>query len=182
MTEENATPSPGAANRRWRRLTPLLLVLVGFGAGVLASHLAPARRMHRGESGRSRSEASEGRSRRGGGTGDRDRSPRSDARSDARSGEERSRRFREQLVRHLELSEDQQAQINAFIEVNRTEARAFWDETHARYRELRLRFREQIREILTESQRETFDSWNERRERNDRGAASANNSPEGARR
>lgn len=173
MAEENATPSSSTANRRWRRLTPVLLVLVGFGAGVLASHLGPARRMHRGESDRSHAEA---RSRRDGGAPDRDRSPR----RDARSGEERSRRFREALVQRLELSEDQQAQIDAFIQANRTEASAFWDDTHARYRELRLRFREQIREILTDSQREIFDSWNERRERNDRGGDSVEASPEGA--
>ena len=36
MPEENVVATD-AANRRWKRLMPLLLLLAGFGAGVLAS-------------------------------------------------------------------------------------------------------------------------------------------------
>lgn len=166
--ETDTTRASNAANRRWKRLTPLLLLLVGFGAGVLASHHGPSLMRHRGESGARR-------------TGPRDDSDRRSGRRrgerveragprgrDAREGDARGRRFRNQLVRRLELDEAQQGQVDAFIEANRAEARAFWDDTYSRYRELRLRFRGQIREILSDEQRETFDAWVSERERNDR--------------
>ena len=90
---------------------------------------------------------------------------------------QRTRRFRDQLARRLELDEAQQRQMDAFIETNRAEASAFWDDTYARYRELRLKFRGQIREILDESQQATFDAWMRERERNDRGRDSVGGSP-----
>lgn len=182
MPEENVI-ARDAANRRWKRLTPLLLLLVGFGAGVLASHLAVPRLMHRGGEHRAGRRDDDGRRsmRRGDERADRGR-----ARGrDARDGEGRARRFREQLANRLELDEAQQAQMDAFIEANRAEASAFWDDTYARYRELRLKFREQIGEILTESQRETFDALMRERGRNDRDRDSVERdseegSPEGA--
>ena len=180
MPEENVT-APDAANRRWKRLMPLLLLLAGFGAGVLAS--AVPRLMHRGGEHRVHRGDDDGRrSTRGGG----ERADRGRSRGrDARDGETRARRFREQLVNRLGLDEAQQAQMDAFIEANRAEASAFWDDTYARYRELRLRFREQIREILGESQRETFDALMRERGRNDRNRESVDSdaeegSPEGA--
>lgn len=180
MPEDNVA-APDAANRRWKRLTPLLLLLVGFGAGVLASHLAVPRFLHRGGEHRvSRRDDDSRRSmRRGGERADRGRGP------DARDGEDRARRFRRQLVNRLELDEAQQAQMDAFIEANRAEASAFWDDTYARYRELRLKFREQISAILNESQRETFDALMRERGRNDRDRDSVESdseegSPEGA--
>ena len=165
MPEQNVAV-PDAANRRWKRLTPLLLLLVGFGAGVLASHLAVPRFMHRGGEHRVSHRDDDGRRsmRRGGERADRGRS----RGRDARDGEDRARRFREQLVNRLELDEAQQAQMDAFIEANRAEASAFWDDTYARYRELRVKFREQISEILNESQRETFDALMRERGRNAR--------------
>lgn len=189
MPEENSgqddVPVAGAANRRWKRLTPLLLLIVGFGAGVLASHLAVPRFLHRGGEHRAshRGEGDRRSVRRGGERADRDRS----RGRDARDGERRVQRFREQLVNRLELDEAQQAQMDAFIEENRAEASAFWEDTYARYRELRLKFRGQMREILNESQRETFDAWMSERERNDRGGGSVEEGagegpPEGARR
>ena len=184
MPEGNMGPSSELANRRWKRLMPLLLVLVGFGAGVLASHLVAPRRMHRrgasehSTEDRARSD-SDGRAERRGG----ERAERARSRGrDAREGEARGRRFRDQLVRRLQLDEAQQAQMDAFIEANRAEASAFWDDTYARYGELRLRFREQIQAILTEEQGEIFDEWIRERGRNDRGAGSVEDSPEGARR
>ncbi len=176
MPEENKTPATDAANRRWKRLMPLLLLLVGFGAGVLAS--AVPRLMHRGGEHRMSRRDDDGRSMRRGG----ERAERGDPRArDARDNERRGRRFREQLVNRLALDEAQQAQMDAFIEANRAEARAFWDDTYARYRELRLQFRGQISEILTDSQRETFETWMSERERNDRGDGSVEEgSPEGA--
>ncbi|MXZ59636.1 MAG: hypothetical protein F4228_05750 [Acidobacteria bacterium] len=163
MPEENVA-APDAANRRWKRLMPLLLLLAGFGAGVLAS--AVPRLMHRGGEHRVSRGDDDGRRsmRRGGERADRGRS----RGRDARDGETRARRFREQLVDRLELDDAQQAQMDAFIEANRAEASAFWDDTYARYRELRLKFREQISEILNESQRETFDALMRERGRNDR--------------
>jgi len=165
MAEENVA-APDAANRRWRRLMPLLLLLAGFGAGVLASHLAVPRLLHRGGEHRVSGHDDDGRRsmRRGAERADRGRS----RGRDARDGETRARRFREQLVDRLALDEAQQAQMDAFIEANRAEASAFWDDTYARYRELRLKFREQISEILNESQRETFDALMRERGRNDR--------------
>ena len=178
MPEENLTPASESANRRWKRLMPLLLVLVGFGAGVLASHLAPPMRMHRGASGEHRMGSRDDSDRRSG-RRPAEAAERGRSRSrEAREGDDRSRRFREQLVERLGLDEDQQAQMDAFIEANRAEASAFWDDTYARYRELRLRFREQISEILTETQRETFEEWIRRRERNDGGAGSVEGSAE----
>ena len=179
MPEENVA-APDAANRRWRRLMPLLLLLAGFGAGVLAS--AVPRLIHRGGEHRMSRGDDDGRRamRRGAERADRGRS----RGRDARDGETRARRFREQLVDRLELDEAQQAQMDAFIEANRAEASAFWDDTYARYRELRLRFREQISEILNESQRETFDALMRERGRNDRDRGSVESdseegSPEG---
>ncbi len=173
MPEENVA-APDAANRRWKRLMPLLLILAGFGAGVLAS--AVPRLMHRGGEHRVSRGDDDGRRpvRRGGERTDRARS----RGRDARDGETRARRFREQLVDRLELDEAQQAQMDAFIEANRTEASAFWDDTYARYRELRLKFREQISEILNESQRETFDALMRERGRNDRDRDSVESDPE----
>ena len=180
MPEENLAPASESANRRWKRLMPLLLVLVGFGAGVLASHLAPPMRRHRGASGEHRMGTRDDSDRRSGRRpGEGAEQGRSRSR-EAREGDDRSRRFRAQLVERLGLDEDQQAQMEAFIESNRAEASAFWDDTYVRYRELRLRFREQISEILTETQRETFEEWIRRRERNDRGADSVEDSAEGA--
>ena len=180
MPEDNVT-APDAANRRWKRLMPLLLLLAGFGAGVLAS--AVPRLMHRGGEYRvSRGDDDGRRSMRR----DAERADRGRSRGrDARDGETRARRFREQLVDRLELDDAQQAQMDAFIEANRAEASAFWDDTYARYRELRLRFREQIGEILNESQRETFDALMRERGRNDRDRDSVESdseegSPEGA--
>ena len=180
MPEENVA-APDPANRRWKRLMPLLLLLAGFGAGVLAS--AVPRLMHRGGEHRVSRGDDDGRRsmRRGGERADRARS----RGRDARDGETRARRFREQLVDRLELDDAQQAQMDAFIEANRAEASAFWDDTYARYRELRLKFREQISEILNESQRETFDALMRERGRNDRDRDSVESdsdegSPEGA--
>ena len=179
MPEANLTPPSESANRRWKRLMPLLLVLVGFGAGVLASHLAPSVRGHRGAGGEHRlghRDDSDPRSGRRAGAG----AERSPFRSrEAREGEERSRRFREQLA-GLGLDEDQQARMDAFIESSRAEASEFWDDTYARYRELRLRFREQIHEILNESQRQTLDAWMRERGRNDASPDSVEDSAEGA--
>lgn len=182
MPEENVVASD-TGNRRWKRLTPLLLLLVGFGAGVLASHLAVPRLMHRGGEHRVGLRDDDGRRsmRRGGERADRGRS----RGRDARDGGDRARRFREHLVDRLALDEAQQAQMDAFIESNRAEASAFWDDTYARYRELRLKFREQISEILNESQRETFDALMRERGRNDRDRDSVESdseegSPEGA--
>ena len=180
MPEENVA-APDAANRRWKRLMPLLLILAGFGAGVLAS--AVPRLMHRGGEHRVSRGDDDGRRsvRRGGERADRGRS----RGRDARDGETRARRFREQLVDRLQLDDAQQAQMDAFIEANRAEASAFWDDTYERYRELRLKFREQISEILNESQRETFDALMRERGRNDRDRDSVESdsdegSPEGA--
>ena len=182
---EETVAAPNAANRRWKRLMPLLLLLAGFGAGVLASHLVVPRLLHRGGEHRvSRGDDDGRRSMRRGG----ERADRGRARArDARDGEDRARRFREQLVDRLELDEAQQAQMDAFIQANRAEASAFWDDTYARYRELRLRFREQIGAILNESQRATFDALMRERGRNDRDrdsveSESGEGSPEGARR
>ena len=175
MPEADRVPAADAANRRWKRLTPLLLLLVGFGAGVLASHLAHPRFLHRGGEHRMglRDDPDHRSERRGG-----ERSDRGGSRTrDGRDDERRVRRFREQLVSRLELDEAQQAQMDAFIEANRAEASAFWDDTYARYRELRLKFRGQMRDILNDSQRETFDAWMRERERNDRGGGSVEQGP-----
>ena len=163
------------ANRRWKRLTPLLLIVVGFGAGVLVTYHGSSLKWFRGEH-------------RGGQRDDADRrsgwrhfegTERAGYRGrDARDGEERRRRFREQLVRRLDLDTVQRQQMDAFIEENRAEARVFWDD----YQELRLRFRKQIREILNDSQRETFDAWGDARGRHDRDADSVEGAPERERR
>ncbi len=144
---EAASPAgAGRAARRWRRLAPLLLVLLGFGAGVLATQLLHSAHPLRSEAAGRRT--------------DRERSGRS-----SRSEPRRSSEFRERLASRLALDAEQQAKLDSFLEANREEAKAFWEDTHARYRELRLRFHEQIREILTDSQRHTFDSWASRMER-----------------
>ena len=149
---------PRATNGRWRRLSPVLFVLLGFAAGLFASQIASH-------------------SRRGGGFRERaGRAERGDRREPSRD-RDRSDRFRERLVERLDLDEDQTTRLDAFLEANRAEASAFWDDTWARYHELRLRFREQIREILTEPQREDFDAWMQRHERDGRRRSPG---PEGA--
>lgn len=178
---QNETPAADAANRRWKRLMPLLLLLVGFGAGVLASHLMVPPWLHRGHGAEHRMGRRDDPDRRSGRRGG-ERAERGGPRArDGRDDERRVRRFREQLVSRLELDEAQQAQMDAFIEANRAEASAFWDDTYARYRELRLQFRGQISAILNDAQREAFEAWMSERERNDRGGGSVEEaSPEGA--
>ncbi len=58
----------------------------------------------------------------------------------------------------LGLNEEQTAALHVIVETNHSEASEFREASIARYRELRRRFREQIREILTPEQRERFDS------------------------
>ena len=180
--EAGSASAPDAANRRWKRLTPLLLVLVGFGAGVLAGHHGPSLRRHRGGGDEQRLGQrgdrvhSPGRRRAG---VERARARDRDSRAREVEGERLGRRLRQELTRRLDLDETQQRQVEAFIEANRAEARAFWDETYRRYRELRRHFREQIREILTDAQHERFDSWVSERERNGREPGSVEGSPGG---
>lgn len=143
MTE---TSTPGTS-RRWRRLSLVLALLAGFAAGVLASSLFDPRH------GRGRRGPEAGEFRRGSGAGD-------DARRRGRGGppgEGRAERFREHLESALDLDESQRARLGEFLERNHEEASAFWEATRERYRELRLRFRGQIREMLDDEQRATFD-------------------------
>lgn len=179
MPATETAPPSGPANRRWKRWTPLLLVLVGFAAGVLVTQQGQSLRRHRGESAerrQGRGDASDRRAGRRRGEGSEMARFRG---RDTRENEDRGRRFRDQLVRRLDLDEGQQERMDAFIEANRAEARAFWDDTYARYRELRLRFREQIREILTDAQRDTFEALISERERNDGDSRSVEGSGEG---
>ena len=157
MTETGTPGVPERTQRRWRRLSPLLFVLLGFGAGIVASRLLPHPPRGRGSADGHRGDRGRERNREHG----RERSP---ERGRQGSGE-RGAEFRERLARELDLDENQRAQLDAFVEGNHAEARAFWEDTHTRYRELRRRFREQLREILTEAQRERFDSWTSEMER-----------------
>ena len=146
---------PNGANRRWRRLTPLLLLVSGFAAGVVASQILESRRSH------DRSRHRDNRA----------TSDRGDRGDDSERG--RGRRgagLREHLQEELGLDEEQQAQLDAFLEANRSEARAFWDDARTGYRELRERFRDQIRGILTEEQRAAFDRLVDDRSRGDGGS------------
>ena len=135
-----------------------LLVLFGFGAGVIASHL--------GRFARTRDRAGD---RAGDRSVERVRERARDVgrRDGDRRGAGRERRFREHLREELALTEAQQEQLDAFLVANRAEASAFWDDTYSRYRELRRAFREQIRGILTEAQNARFSELIERMERRD---------------
>lgn len=138
-------PTPPSAGR-WRRFSLALAVVAGFAAGVLASSILDLRPPHRS---RDRVAAERQRDRDGGRESRRrDRGP---------GGEGRIERFREHLESSLDLDESQRARLAEFLERNHAEASAFWEETRERYRELRLRFRGQIREMLNDSQRERFD-------------------------
>ncbi len=155
MTE---TTSPGA-NGRWRRFSLLLAFVAGLAGGVLASSLLDGRRGPRfrdrdaAAERRDRDADREGRSR-GRSRGDADR----ESRGRSRGGDDRAQRFREQLETSLDLDESQRALLAEFLERNRAEASTFWEETRERYRELRLRFRGQIRDMLNDEQREAFDA------------------------
>ncbi len=141
MTE---TPTPGTS-RRWRRLSLVLALLAGFAAGVLATSILDHRRGPRFRG----PEAAESR-----------RGPGEEGRRRIRGGapsEARIQRFRAHLESALELDESQRARLGEFLDRNNAEASAFWKATHERYRELRLRFRGQIREMLDDEQRATFD-------------------------
>ncbi len=154
MTRDPAPASGPVRNRRWRLVAGALLVLFGFGAGVIASHLGRIARHRDRAEGRS---VERGRER-----------VRDEGRRDGdRRGADRERRFREHLREELALTEAQQEQLDAFLVENRAEASAFWDDTYSRYRELRRAFREQIRGILTEAQSARFSELIDRMERHE---------------
>ncbi len=67
-------------------------------------------------------------------------------------------RWMSRLASDLDLSEEQKAKLHVIVQTNRSEASAFREESLGRYRELRRRFRGQIREILDDRQRERFDA------------------------
>lgn len=62
------------------------------------------------------------------------------------------------LTRELELTADQQADLEAVLASNRERADSFWKQSRGGYRSLREEFRDAIRAVLTDDQRERFNA------------------------
>lgn len=71
--------------------------------------------------------------------------------------EDRRRKFRDRLRSELELSPEQQARLDEVLDRNHDTAERFWSESRQRFDELRVTFRSDIRELLTEEQSAKFD-------------------------
>ncbi len=78
-------------------------------------------------------------------------------------------RLMNHLAVELDLSEEQETRLRTIVDSLDAEASAFREESLRRHRELRRRFREQIRGILDAGQRERFDTMARDADRHHRG-------------
>lgn len=97
--------------------------------------------------------------------------------TDVRAGRgrhsEHGQRMLEHLRERLELTDEQTAKLEKVLERNHETARQFWSESREGYEAIRRQFRSDIRELLTDEQREEFDAMvaeyeGERRRRHER--------------
>jgi len=84
----------------------------------------------------------------------------SDTRSEGRGGGDRDRRqaYLEWLTSELDLTQEQQAQVQSIIEEHREQVSALWRETHPRFDELQSQARTEIRQALTEEQQVKYEA------------------------
>ncbi len=81
------------------------------------------------------------------------------ARTDTRSASERRARFVERLTSELQLSADQQKQIEAILADTQAKYKASRDQMVAQTEQVRQQGREQIRAVLTPEQRPKFEEF-----------------------
>jgi hypothetical protein len=94
------------------------------------------------------------------------------SRNESRSGRSGNIRETRSFQEFLELTEEQQSQVDLVLEATRESFRTLREQTRPLYDDLREDSRGQIRAILTEEQLVRFDEWIERegqRERRGRG-------------
>ena len=77
-----------------------------------------------------------------------------------RGGGDRDRQhsYLEWLTSELDLTQEQQAQVQSIIEEHREQVSAIWRETRPRYDELQSRARAEIRQALTEEQQLKYEA------------------------
>lgn len=71
---------------------------------------------------------------------------------------DRRRNYVDWLAAELDLTAEQRTQIEAVIEHHREQVSALWRETRPRYEELKTQLRSEIRELLSEEQKETYEA------------------------
>lgn len=81
----------------------------------------------------------------------------SDSRERGERHRDRGRRMVERLRSRLALTDEQAARLDTVMKENHETAREFWRNSRQEFETLRRQFREDIRELLTEEQRVTFD-------------------------
>ena len=76
-----------------------------------------------------------------------------------RGGDRRNRgaRLAARLNSELQLTPEQQANVETALTSNRERARQFWSESRSAYETLRREFRQDIRELLNPDQQQRFD-------------------------
>lgn len=120
-----------ASAKKWMGVTLVTTLVIGMGAGILLDRLVLL--------------------------------PTVDSRmSDSRGAGERRHRDRghrmvERLHSRLGLTDEQVARLEEVMNENHETARQFWRNSRKEFETLRQQFRADIRELLTEEQRVTFD-------------------------
>ena len=122
-----------ASANKWMGVTLVATLVIGIGVGVLIDRflLAPPP-VHSDADDASR-------------RGDRDH-------------RDRGRRMVERLRSGLELTDDQVTQLEEVMDENHETAHEFWKNSREEYESLRMQFRADIRELLTEEQQVKFDA------------------------
>lgn len=131
--------------KKWIGLSLLSTLLLGIGLGILLDRTVLERVVH----------------------------SRDGADVDRRDGHgDRTARYLEKLTSELALTSEQRASLREVLEENHDTAHEFWEQSRAEFDELRQSFRRDIRELLTEEQRERYDrmlaEYDARRKERDR--------------
>lgn len=72
--------------------------------------------------------------------------------------DDHAKRFRTRLQQELDLTDEQRARLDQVLENNHETAERFWEDSRARFEELRMSFRQDIRSLLNPEQRVKFDA------------------------
>lgn len=117
---------------KWVGITLAAVLVLGIGAGILVDRFLLLARVESATNVDS----------------DSDREQRHD---------DHAKRFRARLQRELDLTDEQKTRLDQVLENNHETAERFWEDSRARFEELRKSFREDIRSLLNPEQRAKFD-------------------------